>query len=308
MYERIDARDVLTAGVLLTEALRSRGVTGILLRHGAKLTGKLWRHGGACRLDSVFVPLGEMLAALRAVTRVTLARFGDRAFRQRTGMMIGGPMSDLGPGLLLAAQEAAWRTVPRLRAAAGWEMLQDAAQCRDSIAAARYVDDLILISRKFCPECLVSYGKSSHVGVPFNEEARAGAGPVQWLDAVVFAGGWPVHIEAARPETDWLTGVAALPGRYRVAPWLGGGRRAESEVYGHARGRLSRWSQMRTGRAELARNVLYDLLVLWRSAYPPAWVGRVWCDAARGHEHAEFLRKFVSMVCARAAAVPPASA
>lgn len=100
---------------------RQRGVTSVLLEDGTgRIRGKLWRHPGAYQAGRRYVPLDHMLHILAAAAQVQHARLGNATFRQKAGLPIGGPMSDLGPGLLLGAQEAAWRQMPRLRRLSGF--------------------------------------------------------------------------------------------------------------------------------------------------------------------------------------------
>lgn len=112
MYEAVPADEVNEAGKTVVELLRRRGFRGVLVHHGPRLHGRMWRAPSAYHHGADMCSFEAMLLILRSSLAVCLARFGDLVFRQRSGLPIGGPPSDLGLGLLLSVREAAFRALP----------------------------------------------------------------------------------------------------------------------------------------------------------------------------------------------------
>lgn len=236
-----------------------------------------------------------MLAVLRAALSVCVARFGDSTYRQVHGLPIGGPLSDLGPGLLLGLQEASWRALPGLRRLQSFDFA-DSSACRSAVALIRYVDDVIGVSRQICCSCLESLILGIHLGVPFASEHRSDEHPLLWLDVVVHARRWPIHVAMASPERPWLLLQAELPTKFRLQPWLGPGHCDQDAVRGHVRGRLSRWGQVRLAHAELVRAVLYDVLLFLRSGYPLRFVSAAWRKHSSDHSLAHLIRPLLGHI------------
>lgn len=130
-------------------------------------------------------------------------------------------MRNLGPGLLLVAQEAAWRQMPRLRRLNGFGVYADARDCRMALAATRYVDDVLAISRSLCPCCVAEWVLAMLAGVPFAvEHTSAESRALPWLDVRFHTDRWPPAVFAhgaagtvQSPTVAWSTRRAHPPRR-----------------------------------------------------------------------------------------------
>lgn len=296
MYEKVPPSQVLAAARCVADVLRREGYQGMLVRQERRLRGRPTRASGSSRCGWTFCALVDMLRVLRASLTVTLARYGDEVFRQAGGLPIGGPLSDLGAGLLLGLQEAAWRRIAPLRLQAEWPQLPTAMSCTACLAQVRYVDDIITVSRAFCPECLASLVVDQHPGVPFTLEESSAQGAARWLDLLVYAKRSPVQLAPALPELPWILQEADVPKTFRLPPFLGERHMDVPGVRSHIRSRLSRWGQMQLSRRELVRVVVYEYLLFVRSGFPPRLVTTLWTSHSRDHREAAVVRRAVQAV------------
>lgn len=147
MYERVPANQVFAATCVVVRVLWDRGVRSMGVRHG-RLQGRLLRQGGMFQSGWTACGLELMLDTLRAGLGVSLARFGDGIFVQSGGLPIGGPLSDLGAGLLLGLQEATWRHLSPMRLQACFPQVGPSS-CDDYVVHTRYVDDIVSVSTAF---------------------------------------------------------------------------------------------------------------------------------------------------------------
>lgn len=219
----------------------------------------------------------------------------------------GGPLSDLGPALLLGLHEASWAQLPHLRRLSGFGALGDDEGLQHKVAILRYVDDEILASRILCCACLEAMVYAIHPSVPFSKEHGSDTGPVPWLDALIEGNRWPPRVLPAPVEPAWISGQAQNPVKFRVQPWLGIELMNDDLPRGHVRGRLARLTQMRHSDAEFLHAVGADILLLLRSGYPPPIVQGLWRRHGGDHLRAALFLPFAGRMITRAQAAlaPP---
>lgn len=224
MYERICPSQVLEAAAVVLRYLRSCGRKGVVVYRTRRLYGRSVRASGSYACDRVYISLADMFALLRLGVNMRWATFGDAVFMQRAGLPIGGPLSDLGAGLLLGLQEQAWQAFGPLRVWSGFRSLARNGDYAERIAQVRYVDDVLTLSTSLCCSCSARMVKQKHPGVPFEVEEVSSSGPVRWLDLLVHLGAPSCHLALLQVERPWLSGADAVPKAYRVPPWLGADR------------------------------------------------------------------------------------
>lgn len=290
MYERAPASQVYADNCVVVEVRRARGIRAVCVRAGRRLDGRLLTFGGMSQSGWTACSLELMLEALRASLGVNMARFGDAIFVQNGGLPIGGPLSDLGAGLLLGLQEATWRQMSPLRMQADFPQLTAPDSCERLVTHARYVDDIVSVSTVFCLDCLTQLVQTSHPEIPFSREADSATEPVKWLDAVIHGRYLPPHVSTAKPELSWLCGHVDEPAAFRVRPYLDEATVDHTVLRAHVRSRLARWGEMQLSRRELVAAMTYDLLVLLRSGYPPRLATTVWARHAAGHRDGDVAR------------------
>ena len=299
MYEKVDAAQVILAAQFVVKVLSSKGYCGVLVHRERRLRGELWRYPGSYRSGAYLATWGDMLTALRYGLSGRYARFGDVVFEQVGGLPIGGPLGDLGAGLLLTLHEATWRQTPALRALHGYAGWQTAEDYDEAVAATRYVDDVVALSLQLCARCLAELVQKQHPGVPFVVEHTSEAGPLPWLDVVVYAERLPPHIAPALPERRWVLEGGAMPQTYRVPPYLGERHMDESALRSHVRSCLARFHQTQHAHREMSRAVLYEMLLLRRAGHPWSRSLRVWRSHSRDHRLAALVRRVCADVQAR---------
>lgn len=290
MYERVPADQVAQAARVVADVLRQRGYRGVAVRHGTRFSGRPVRQGGMAQCGATFVSVDTMVAVLEASLRVNVAVFGDMVLRQSGGLPIGGPLSDLGAGLLLGLQEATWRQMRPWRQEFGFAFLESRADVDDAVAQARYVDDVVSSTAVLCRPCLTEFVLAQHPAIPFSLEADAADGAVRWLDMSVHGAGLPLHIAAGKPEAAWVRGDTTLPTTYRLAPFLGHVTYEEERIRGHIRSRLARWSSMQLGHGEFVAALIYEIAAMLRADYPVHLTLRAWVRHSCDHRQAELVR------------------
>lgn len=284
MYEQAPPDEVLVAATTLAEVFRRRGFRGVLVEQTRQLRGRPWRPTGAYLAGWQFVSFVDMIATLQAFLAVRVATFGDTVYEQTRGLPIGGQLSDLSAALLLSLQEATWRQLHPLRVRAGFGALVDSRSCDKAIAQARYVDDMLCLSRSVCPDCLAALIVAQHPGIPFAMEASSAQGALPWLDLVVHSRRHPPHICMQLAEREWVANGAPHPRRFRVQPFLGRRHADFAGLRSHIRSSLTRWAQVGLTDFELAKAFAYHVLLFLRADYPPRLVVDAWVRHSEGYD------------------------
>lgn len=134
----------------VAEVLSARGFRGVVVQHGRRLARRPVRTMGLSQCGTAYVGFDHMLALLEASLSVCFATYRDEVFLQTEWLPIGGALSDLGAGLLLGFQEAAWRWMPALRRLGAFGHLRTTEQLDEEVAQCRCVDDVITLSSTMC--------------------------------------------------------------------------------------------------------------------------------------------------------------
>ena len=77
------------------------------------------------------------------------------------------------------------------------------------VAVLRYVDDILLISVRYCRQCLVEFAKKSY-SIPISVasdvtcELSPSSVAAQWLDLDLYAVGWSVGVAPKNLNRKWL--------------------------------------------------------------------------------------------------------
>ena len=202
--------------------------------------GSIYRSMQQCLVFS----LEELYWLFTAACNMRFAHTGTQVWTF-SGLPIGGLLSKTATSFVLGWQEHCWRTDRSRRQAAGfgfpdrlWPHL---------VARARYVDDVLWLSRALCEGCLRD-GIRHVYAVPFEVEGPV-QGALSWLDFRIELK--PLRWTAKRKE------FIALP------PWAV----QKQYAFGILLGRVSRWSEMGLGPAETSE----ALLALFVDFYKHGW-------------------------------------
>ena len=123
------------------------------------------------------------------------------------GLPIGGVLSGLYLSVVLGKQEYEWNANRLDQIKAGFDFASfRVSQC---VAVLRYVDDILLISLRYCRQCLVEFAKKSYsIPVSVASDVTSDLSPslvaAQWLDMDLYAVGWNVRVAPKNLNRKWL--------------------------------------------------------------------------------------------------------
>ena len=275
MYEEVPPSRVRAGLEDLIAWAELAGYTGVVVSRISKgqchLAKQCWKHPPATEVFSWSeLRVGASLALAQNAVSV-----GDFVWRQKEGLPIGGPHSPACCSVTLGADEASWMADAARRVQHGFGPA--GVPLASQVALARYVDDLIMVSRVWCRDCLeamleVMYRKP----VQFDRQGTSPHGQ-PWLDMwVAFsAGDLVIHMDGQ--EQDWVAGMACCPpSKLRLKPYLGDEECSKDALRLHVSARSARLRQAALGRPELRKAVERELLVLALHGYPRAMLHAAW--------------------------------
>ena len=123
------------------------------------------------------------------------------------GLPTGGVLSGLCLSVVLGEQEYEWNANRLDQIKAGFDFGSfRVSQC---VAVLRYVDDILLISLRYCRQCLVDFAKKSYsISVSVASDVTSDLSPshvaAQWLDLDLYAVGWKVCVAPKNLNRKWL--------------------------------------------------------------------------------------------------------
>ena len=177
--------------------------------------------------------------------------------------------------MVLGADEAAWTDDVVARTRHGF--LPGGSRLEEQVALARYVDDLAMVSRKWCPSCLedmltVMYRK------PVQSDWQATSANGQpWLDMWVSLRGGTLEIHMDGQEQERVQSQASMPpAKTRLKPYLGDEAESFEALRLHVSGRTARLRQAGLDDAALLGAVQREILVLALHGYPREMMLQVW--------------------------------
>ena len=191
------------------------------------------------------------------------------------------------------SDEAAWAEVADRRCRLGFD--PQGSELSRQAALARYVDDLIVVSRIWCPECLESMvGFIYRKPVQFDKQPTAPLGQ-PWLDAWIAFRGGELVIRMDGQEQDWVEcRGASPPSKMRLKPYLGDEARSWDALRLHVSARAARLRQAVLGDEELRKAVEREVLILTLHGYPRDLMCRAWSRCPQypaASRHARFILK-----------------
>ena len=144
--------------------------------------------------------------AIRAFSWVSLVCVAGSVYELK-GLPIGGVLSGLCLSVVLGKQENEWNANRLDQIKAGFDFGSfRVSQC---VAVLRYVDDILLISLRYCGQCLVEFAKKSYsIPVSVASDVTSDLSPslvaAQWLDLDLYAVGWNVCVAPKNLNRKWL--------------------------------------------------------------------------------------------------------
>ena len=193
---------------------------------------------------------------------------GNSAWVQAEGLPIGEPHSPASCSVVLGADGAAWTNNAAARAEHGF--MPEGRRLAEQVALARYVDDLIMVSKIWCSSCLEDMLTAMYrKPVQFDRQATCARGQ-PWLDMwVSFRIGEPWKIHMDGQEQEWVQCQASMPpAKTRLKPYLGDVAESLEALRLHVSGRTARLRQAGLDDMALRRAVQREILALALHGYP----------------------------------------
>ena len=289
MYEEVPPDRVRVGLRSLVDWAAAQGYVGVAVSKRSAGTSFLvrqrWRHPPGSVLFT-WDELGEGLDLALAQAAVSV---GNSVWLQAEGLPIGGPHSPASCSVVLGADEAAWTGDAAARARHGFAP-SDGGLCTQ-VALARYVDDIIMVSRIWCSACLegmlsVMYRKP----VQFDRQPSSPHGQ-PWLDMWVSFRRGALQIHMDGQEQEWVQCLAACPpSKTRLKPYLGDDAPSLEALRLHVSGRTARLRQAGLGPDALRRAVEREILVLALHGYPCDLLLRSWSRSRQYPEASRMAR------------------
>ena len=275
MYEEVPPSRVRSGLLSLIDWATGRGYAGVAVSKRTAgpsfLVRQRWRHPPG----TVLFTWDELSRGLDLALAQSAVSVGNSVWVQAEGLPIGGPHSPACCSVVLGADEATWTDNAATRAAHGFN--PSGRRLEEQVALARYVDDLIMVSRVWCSSCLedmltVMYRKP----VQFDRQATAAHGQ-PWLDMWVSFRHGALEIHMDGQEQDWVQCQASVPpAKTRLKPYLGDDAASLEALRLHVSGRSARLRQAGLDDTALHLAVKREVLVIALHGYPREMMRRVW--------------------------------
>ena len=137
---------------------------------------KAWAGGvtSSASVNTNTYEVAEVLMCLRACSQANVVCIGD-ATATFTGLPIGGVMSKAACSAVLNYEENAWKCDESERAKQGF----GTDEWDNEVVHTRYVDDVIMLSPRYCEKCLAEAIKQAY-SVPFDTASQGKK--LEWLE------------------------------------------------------------------------------------------------------------------------------
>lgn len=179
-FEMVTPQDALASvREIMHGVASSTGKDTVTVFKKKKVAGFLGGSAGFFRSKSVTFTFYELLFCFWASLMVSFCYVGNLVFRL-SGLPIGGLLSRVASGFVLALDESKWTSSVETQRESGF-YLPDVPWYK-LLVCRRYIDDLLILSRVWCYDCLCVF-PSKVYRVPFDPGPRSRS--LVWLDLVV---------------------------------------------------------------------------------------------------------------------------
>ncbi len=195
------------------------------------------------------------------------------------GLAIGGTMSSAAVSLHLADEEATFLDKLGDRAATGFptDLLR-----RTWLAWKRYVDDILMVSRSVCGECLLQAARMCYaeaLSVTYQSKGDDCGGSLVWVDLELHFVGWELSLALKSANRQWLhtfqvSSSTARP-HTNLVPWAGCSPAPLHTYRTFVLGRLARAMEIGMGPLGQAVIVLEVVLELFVLQFPLGFLRRL---------------------------------
>ena len=316
-FEACSASAVLQAWDAVERVIQERiGSRVVLVKRGKKEVTSL---SSDFKSGWWSISLDVVRQAIRAFSWVSLVCVAGSVYELK-GLPIGGVLSGLCLSVVLGKQEYEWHANRIDQVKAGFDFGSfRVSQC---VAVLRYVDDILLISLRYCRQCLVEFAKKSYsIPISVASDVTCQLSPslvaAQWLDLDLYAVGWNVCVAPKNLNRKWLYqnadsnhGVSVLREKCTLLEWPGRPPLGFALLVSGAKMRIARARSLGLSEVMSAIWVLEYLLELFLIGYPCSclraiahdlpwsavacqvrWVVRAWIVMAGAKEFSKNVRR-----------------
>ena len=262
MYEDVPPSRVRHSLRSLITWATSRGYTGVTV--GKRTAGpsflvrQRWRHPPGI----VLFTWDELSQGLDMALAQSAVSVGNSVWVQAEGFPIGEPHSPASCSVVLGAVHG---------------FMPEGRRLVEQVALARYIDDLIMVSRVWCSLCLEDMLAAMYrKRVQFDRQATSAHGQPWLVIWVPFReGALQIHMDGQ--EQEWVQSQAPmLFAKIRLKPYLGDVAESLEALRLHVSGRTARLRQAGLDDMALHRAVQREIPVLALHGYPRDMMLRVW--------------------------------
>ena len=267
-FEACSASRVMPSWSVLLQLFRQQTQDAVLVRKGRKSCTRLGREGFG--QSWWLINLEMMSKALLATSLISFGCLGPLVFTC-AGLPIGGVMSMVAVAIVLAVEEYKFGVDIEKQKQNGY--VCEGFEFRECVARKRYVDDLCLVSRCWCCECLRNLASITYVEKlsPVSDSLQ---GPITWVDMElrVVQGGLlvlPKNVNRKILLDFGDTGYLDRSGFSSVfIEWPGAMPRGFNMIRSVLLGRISRCKALELGEGILEIYMLETILELYLVRYP----------------------------------------
>ena len=274
-FEACSASAVLQAWDAVEHVIQERiGSRVVLVKRGKKEVTSL---SSDFKSGWWSISLDVVRQAIRAFSWVSLVCVAGSVYELK-GLPIGGVLSGLCLSVVLGKQEYEWHANRIDQIKAGFDF--GSFRVNQCVAVLRYVDDILLISLRYCRQCLVEFAKKSYsIPISVASDVTCDLSPslvaAQWLDLDLYAVGWNVCVAPKNLNRKWLYqsvdpnhGVSVLREKCTLLEWPGRPPLGFALLVSGAKMRIARARSLGLSEVMSAIWVLEYLLELFLIGYP----------------------------------------
>ena len=223
--------------------------------------------------DRVVFWVSRVRKCVDSLLAMKIFKLGNRFLAQVRGIPIGGPISGIVLDLCLARLECIYdkKSWPQLASTAGRK-----SQPRDKlIAAGRYADDCILVSRWFCPSCLFQTVTKTYGSQVKFEWADTGTdiGNASMMNVLDFWAhvNWSTivfSIDSANEASVWFKSAGLAKKKTRYPVYAGQTKKIQGNLLRDILGRVARLRQLKISAFACYYAWLVDIAELAQNGFP----------------------------------------
>lgn len=279
LFEEISRTEVLRRLQSLIDVLRdSSSAPGIVTKKSRRLHYWFARNNFRASQGATLHRWSDILTITDLALSKTCVKVGPCIYEQCRGVPIGGFLSKQCASIYLGFSEQAF--TQRLAEVDSSDWCPPGMSFTETVAATRYVDDLVLVSSALCPACLNLLPSHIYAKPVQFDETKATELGLPWLDVWLRCEGLHLRIHAHGVEHDWRSaarlGEIGLPCKFRLIPFQGTDRLDVGLLTALLNGKLQRLLSLHLTEDDMRRAVECEIQVWLLHGYPLQHILQIW--------------------------------